>query len=179
MSRVEVRAYDSDWPQQFAQIHALVWPAVRHMALGLEHVGSTAVPGLAAKPVIDACVVVASRDDVPALVSALTSIGYRHRGNAGIPDREAFRAPVGLPRHHLYASYRDSLSCRNQLGLRDLLRADTALALAYGELKQQLAYQHADNMTRYVSGKTDFILAALERVGFTEDELAAVRAVNS
>ncbi len=178
MSRVEVRAYDAGWPQQFAQLHALIWPAVRHLALSIEHVGSTAVPGLAAKPVIDACIVVASRDEVAALIPAMTAMGYQHRGDLGIPDREAFRAPDGLPRHHLYASHRDSLSCRNQLGLRDLLRADPALARAYGELKQQLARHHADDMTRYVAGKTDFILAALQRVGLTDEELAAIRAVN-
>lgn len=179
MSHVEVRAYDPDWPQQFAQIHSLIWPAVHHVALGLEHVGSTAVPGLAAKPVIDACLVVSSRDDMPSIVSALAAIGYRHRGDLGIPDREAFRAPDGLPRHHLYASHRGSLSCRNHLGLRDLLRADPVLAQAYGELKQQLARQHADDMTRYVAGKTDFILSALRRVGLADEELTAVRAVNS
>jgi GrpB-like predicted nucleotidyltransferase (UPF0157 family) len=64
MRRVHVVAYDPDWPRLFERVHSYVWPAVREVAIGIEHVGSTAVPGLRAKPVIDACVVVASREAV-------------------------------------------------------------------------------------------------------------------
>ena len=73
MSLVEVRAYDPEWPRTFEGIRANVWPAIQHAAMSLEHVGSTSVPGLRAKPVIDACIVVASRRDIPHVVKALGS----------------------------------------------------------------------------------------------------------
>jgi len=184
MSRVEVVPHDPVWADHFARIHAHLWPAVQHAAMRLEHVGSTAVPGLAAKPVIDACIVVASRRDLPYVVKALSTLGYIHRGDLGVPDREAFRAPVpdhpeALPKHHLYASPRHSLSLRNHLGLRDALRAQPALAAEYGVLKQQLARQFPDDIDRYIAGKTDFIIAVLRQIGFTDDELAAVRGINT
>ena len=184
MSAVEVVPHDPEWANQFARIHARIWPVVQHASMRLEHVGSTAVPGLAAKPVIDACIVVASRRDLPYVAKALSTLGYLHRGDLGVPDREAFRAPVSdhrdaLPKHHLYASPRHSLSLRNQLGLRDTLRAQPELAAEYGALKQKLARQFPNDIDRYIAGKTDFILAILREIGFTDDDLTAVRGINS
>lgn len=183
MSRVEVVPHDPEWANHFARIHAHIWPVVQHASMRLEHVGSTAVPGLPAKPVIDACIVVASRRDIPYVVKALATLGYVHRGDLGVPDREAFRAPISdhpdaLPKHHLYASPRHSLSLRNQLGLRDALRTQPALAAEYGALKQELARQFPTDIDRYIAGKTDFIIAVLREKGFTDDEVAVVRGIN-
>ncbi len=183
MYAVEVVPHNPEWAHHFARIHAHIWPVVQHASMRLEHVGSTAVPGLAAKPVIDTCIVVASRRDLPYVVKALVTLGYAHRGDLGVPDREAFRAPISdhpdaLPKHHLYASPRHSLSLRNQLGLRDALRAQPALAAEYGALKQELARRFPDDIDRYIAGKTDFILAVLRQQGFTDDELAVVRGIN-
>jgi GrpB-like predicted nucleotidyltransferase (UPF0157 family) len=118
MKRVHVVAYDPEWPQIFERIRSYVWPTVHDVAIDVEHIGSTSVPGLSAKPVIDACIVVATRRDVKACIDRLASIGYVHRGNLGVPEREAFRRPDKLPRHHLYLSQRDSLSLKNHLGFR-------------------------------------------------------------
>lgn len=178
MKRVEVVPYDPVWPRVFERVRAHVWPAVADLALGIEHVGSTAVPGLPAKPVVDACIVVASRAVVPACIRRLAGIGYTHRGDLGVPDREAFRAPEGLPRHHLYLGPRDGLGLRNHLGVRDLLRADPEAARRYGELKASLARRFPDDMDGYVAGKTEFLLGILAQAGLTEAELAEVRRVN-
>jgi GrpB-like predicted nucleotidyltransferase (UPF0157 family) len=178
MSRVEVERYNPEWPRTFERIRTLVWPAVQHAALGLEHVGSTSVPGLRAKPVVDACIVVASRRDIPHVVKALANLGYHHRGDLGVPDREAFGHPPSLPRHHLYASHRDSLSLRNHLGLRDYLRVHPEAANEYGELKEELARRFADDIDGYIAGKTEFILAILRKIGFTNEELATIRSIN-
>lgn len=75
MKQVEVVAYDPRWPRLFAQLRAFVWPAVADVALAVEHVGSTAVPGQCAKPVIDACIVVASSAEVTACIARLAAIG--------------------------------------------------------------------------------------------------------
>lgn len=178
MSLVEVTAYDPEWPRTFGRIRAHVWPAVQHAAMSLEHVGSTAVPGLHAKPVIDACLVVASPRDIPHVVKALATIGYAHRGDLGVPHRDAFAHPPSLPQHHLYASPRHSLSLKNHLGLRDYLRAHAEATAAYGELKQSLARQYPDDIDRYIAGKSEFILGVLRTIGFTDDELAAIASIN-
>jgi GrpB-like predicted nucleotidyltransferase (UPF0157 family) len=178
MSRVEVTAYDPEWPRTFERIRAFVWPAVQYAAMSLEHVGSTSVPGLRAKPVIDACIVVASRRDIPHVVKALTNLGYVHRGDLGVPDREAFGHPASLPKHHLYASHRGSLSLKNHLGLRDYLRAHPGAASEYGDLKDTLAKRFAEDVDGYIAGKTDFILGILRNIGLTDEELAAIRGIN-
>jgi GrpB-like predicted nucleotidyltransferase (UPF0157 family) len=178
MSRVEVHAYDPEWPRSFERIRAHVWPAVQHAAMNIEHVGSTSVPGLLAKPVVDACIVVASRRDIPHVVKALAKVGYLHRGDLGVPGREAFKQPAGLPRHHLYASHRGSLSLKNHLGLRDYLRGHPHAARDYGELKEALARRFPEDMDSYIAGKTEFILGILQKIGLTGEELAAIRGMN-
>lgn len=178
MNRVRVVAYDPEWPRIFERIRAYAWPAVRDVAIDVEHVGSTAVPGLMAKPVIDACVVVASSQEVQACIERLASIGYAHRGTLGVPDREAFRRPAELPRHHLYLSPRDSLSVKNHLGFRDYLRSHPEAVREYGELKASLARRFPADIDRYIVGKTDFILRILGEIGLSEMELAAIRRIN-
>lgn len=146
--------------------------------MSLEHVGSTSVPGLSAKPVVDACIVVASKRDIPHVVKALAKLGYVHRGDLGVPDRDAFQPPPSLAKHHLYASPRKSLSARNHLGLRDYLRTNPEAAREYGNLKTSLARKFADDIDGYIAGKTEFILGILHKIGFTEEEVAAIRSIN-
>ena len=178
MSRVQVVDYDSNWPEVFEQIYSLVWPTVKSVALSLEHVGGTAVPGLAAKPIIDACIVARFRADVPRIIELLGEIGYNHRGNLGVEDREAFSQPDGLPRHHLYLSPQGSLSLKNHLGLRDYLRTHPEKVREFSILKMRLAQQFPDDIDGYIDGKTDFVLGVLEEIGLAEDELAAIGNIN-
>lgn len=178
MARVEVVPYDEEWPRIFERIRARVWPAVQHAALRMEHVGSTSVPGLHAKPVVDICIVVASRRDVPFVIKGLATVGYTHRGELGVPEREAFARPEPHPRHHLYVSHREALSLRNQLGVRDYLRSHPEAAKEYGALKVSLARKFPEDIDSYIAGKTDFILGILEHLGFTGFELAQIAEIN-
>jgi GrpB-like predicted nucleotidyltransferase (UPF0157 family) len=91
--RVLVVDYDPSWPDVFEVLRRPVWAAVRDVAVSVEHVGSTAVPGLAAKPIIDIDVVVASSDSLSKAIGRLATLGYIHRGDLGIDDREAFDSP--------------------------------------------------------------------------------------
>lgn len=179
MSKVDVRPYDAEWPRTFEGLYSYVWPAVQHASIAMEHVGSTSVPGLAAKPIVDACIIVASPRDIPHVVKALSGIGYVHRGDLGVPEREAFKHPPSLPKHHLYASPRSSLSLKNQLGLRDYLRSHPAAAQEYGSLKQALAKRFPEDIDGYIAGKTEFILGILRQVGLTDTELAAIGNINT
>ena len=81
--------YDSSWPLTFAALRAPIWETLRGVALSVEDVGSTSVPGLAAKPIIDIDVVLPSRAEMPATIERLATLGYMHRGNLGIEGREA------------------------------------------------------------------------------------------
>ena len=151
--------YSLAWPLEFERLRDRAAAAVGDIAIAIEHVGSTAVPGLAAKPVID-LVIVVEPGDVEAAVDRLTAIGYIHQGNLGVEGREAFGVPEGEPRHHLYVSPTDSQELRAQLAFRNRLRADPALATEYEALKRELARRFRDDRESYTDAKTAFVTAA-------------------
>ncbi len=167
-----------EWTETFERIRSHVWPVVADIALNVEHVGSTSVPGLKAKPVIDVCIVVASINEVLPCIERLGTIGYVHQGILGVPDRDAFRRPDDLPRHHLYLSPRDSLSLKNHLGFRDYLRSHPEAAREYGELKASLAIRFPTDIDSYIVGKSEFILRTLGEIGLSENELTEIRRIN-
>jgi GrpB-like predicted nucleotidyltransferase (UPF0157 family) len=175
---VVVVAYDPEWPRRFEELRARIWPAVADVAHRIEHVGSTSVPGLVAKPIIDMTIVVRRRADVPAAIGRLAPLGYRHLGNLDIEDREAFEQPPGLPRHHLYVCPEGTIGIVNQLAVRDYLRRHRDVACRYGELKQRLAAQFPNDIESYVFGKTDFVLEVLRGAGLSEAQLASIARVN-
>ena len=152
---------DPAWPQLFATLRDTLAPVLADVASTIEHVGSTAVPGLPAKPVIDLDVVVAS----PALASAalrrLETLGYQPVGDLGVPGREACRRPHGSVPHHLYVCVQGAVPLRNPLTLRDHMRAHPEVAAAYGALKRRLARAFPNEIDGYIEGKTAFILEIL------------------
>ena len=170
--------YDPAWPQVFDTLRARVSEAVGDIAISIEHVGSTAVPGLAAKPIIDMGIVVPSQIEVAMAISRLATIGYVHRGDLGIAGREAFRSPDDLPSHHLYLYIPESPALANHLAVRDYLRRDPADAAAYGKLKKDLARTFPGDIDSYIDGKTDFLLAILRQAGFPAEQLDAIEAAN-
>jgi len=114
--------YQPQWPEQFAAIRAAVEVALADIPHVTEHVGSTAVPGLPAKPIIDADVVVPADDVLPVAVARLAAAGWAPEGDLGITGREAFEPRDDLPYHHLYVVVDGSLPHRDHIDLRDLLR---------------------------------------------------------
>jgi GrpB-like predicted nucleotidyltransferase (UPF0157 family)/RimJ/RimL family protein N-acetyltransferase len=177
-SRVVVREYTCQWPLAFEYLRVRLLSAVGDIAVAVEHVGSTAVPGLAAKPIIDLDVVVEG-SDVTLAIERLRSLGYRHRGDLGIPEREAFTRPPGLPAHNLYVCPKGSRALRNHIVVRDRLRRDPDAAAEYGKLKMRLAKRFPDDIDSYIAGKTDFILRLLRENGFEGEELAEVERMNT
>jgi GrpB-like predicted nucleotidyltransferase (UPF0157 family) len=175
---VVVCDYDEEWPRIFERLRARIWPVVSDVAVGIEHVGSTSVPGLAAKPIIDMTVLVTDRRDVPLTIEGLAMLEYRHRGNLGIEDREAFDHRPDLPRHNLYVCPVGTIGVVNQIAVRDYLRAHPESALRYGELKKRLAAEFPNDIDSYVFGKTDFVLDVLRRAGLTDEELVSIERVN-
>ena len=154
-ARGDARVVDHDerWARDFQSIRDRLWPVVAAAALAVEHVGSTAVPGLAAKPVIDVDVVVADAGRVAPVVAALASIGSAHRGDLGVPGREAFSMVPGLPPHHLYVVVLGSEPYRDHVDLRDHLRAHPGAAARYAAEKRRLSPLLVTDREAYVRGK--------------------------
>ena len=121
----------------------------------IDHVGSTAVPGLAAKPIIDMDIVVASPADVAPVIERLRATGYRWRGDLGVAGRESFKPPAdpNMPRHHLYVVVENNRAHLDHWLLRDLLRRDETARDRYAALKRHNAEQADSNMDVYVAGK--------------------------
>ena len=178
MRTITVVDYDPNWPEEFLRLRSQLWPAVSDVALAVEHVGSTSVPGLAAKPIIDVSVVVRSQADIPSAINRLAPLGYVHLGQLGVEGREAFDSPVGSPPHHLYACPRGSISLGNHLAVRSYLRRHPNAAREYGELKKRLARQFPCDIDSYVDGKTGFTIKLLRNAGFTSKQLEAIEHAN-
>jgi GrpB-like predicted nucleotidyltransferase (UPF0157 family) len=159
---VRVVAYDSTWPSLFAAEAERLRQcfAASQLPLVIEHTGSTAVPGLAAKPILD---ILAGYEDgacVPAYIEVLTAAGYVHRGEQEIPGREFFRR--GNPRaYHLHLTSIASLFWRNHLTFRDRLRTDITLRDGYAALKRDLAARFPRDREAYIAGKEAFVTKVL------------------
>jgi GrpB-like predicted nucleotidyltransferase (UPF0157 family) len=162
MVAIVIADYDPAWPLRFATLSAVVSAALGPMLVRVEHVGSTAVPSLPAKPIIDMDAVVRP-DDVLAAIRRLAAAGYVHQGERGIVGREALAAPAGSVAHHLYVCPVGSPALEEHVRFRDALRADTRLADEYGRLKRALAERFGSDRDGYCEAKTGFIRAALAR----------------
>jgi GrpB-like predicted nucleotidyltransferase (UPF0157 family) len=164
---VVVVPYDPAWVTAFELLRDRVAPVLGELAVGIEHVGSTAVPGLDAKPIVDVDIVIRHAEDLDEVAARLATLGYTRLGDLGIVGREAFRAAPELPRHHLYVCAAGSAPLQAHLVLRDALRTDPALAASYAALKRELAERYRDDRDSYTEGKTAFITSVLldERSG--------------
>ena len=160
-SPIVVTDYDAEWPRHFEEIARPVRDAVAELGATVEHVGSTSVPGLAAKPVIDVDVVVGSGEDVPSAIERLRSLGYVYQGDKGIRGREAFMWPRGARPHHLYVVERGGQPYLDHVEFRDYLREHPEAASDYAELKKTLAQRHGDDRLGYTDAKTEFVTGVL------------------
>lgn len=177
--RVMVEPYNPQWPIAFGAVKASLHKLIDGIAgiLGIEHVGSTAVPGLAAKPILDIDIV-STRSAVPLVIAALEKSGFIYYGTWGIPDRHALRMAGQDPPVNLYVCVEGSLSLRNHLSVRDLLRTDEALREEYGAVKMDLARKEWDNVNEYSVAKNEIVGKLLARAGMGGKELGDIESVN-
>ena len=161
---VRVVPYHAGWPSLFEREAARIRESLDGLPLRLEHVGSTSVPGMPAKPIVDIMAGYPPDAPVAPYVAALVRAGYVHRGENGIPGREFFRR--GDPRaYHVHMVALDSPLWREHVGFRDHLRAHPETAAEYAALKHALAARHARDREAYTEGKADFITGVLRRAG--------------
>jgi GrpB-like predicted nucleotidyltransferase (UPF0157 family) len=175
---IEVVDWSPRWAEQFEEVAAVLRRALADVrSARVEHVGSTSVPGLAAKPILDVDVVVEPGEE-SAAVAALESVGYVHRGDLGVVGREAFHAP-GDPRRNVYVCTAGTANVRNHLAVRDILRRRADLREAYDAVKRALAADPEMDIDTYIAGKSAVLQVVLEASGeFTAAELAAIRRLN-
>jgi GrpB-like predicted nucleotidyltransferase (UPF0157 family) len=163
----EVVLVESDprWPAMFEEEAARIRAAAGSTSLALEHVGSTSVPGLAAKPIIDVLGGVHTLADADALAPRIVAIGYEYvrKYEDELPRRRYFvrRDAAGVRTHHLHVVEIGSWFWTQHLAFRDHLRRDADAAARYAALKRDLAARFPDDREAYTEGKSDFIASCL------------------
>ena len=165
--RILVLPYDEQWKQDFLKIKAEIAGALGQLAIEIEHVGSTSVQGLSAKPIIDIDVVIKDYTVLEDVVSALGEIGYQHEGNLGIAGREAFKydGKEHLKKHHLYVCPEDSPELRRHIAFRDFLRTHPEAVQEYSRIKEEGAKQYPNDIERYIEHKSPFIGKIYAEIG--------------
>jgi GrpB-like predicted nucleotidyltransferase (UPF0157 family) len=171
--------YDPAWPELFAQERERLQEAIGEWAVAIEHVGSTAVPGLAAKPIIDIGISLENLVDAVKCITPLFEMGYQCCGEFGIPGRIFFRKLTDSPipgqitdghgrTHQIHMYQRDHEQSIWHITFRDYMRTHPDEAAEYAALKRQVAARHHDDIEKYVDGKHEYIRGILSKAGATE-----------
>ena len=157
--RVIVVPYDKNWKSAFEEIRKEIENAIGDLIIGIEHIGSTAVDGLAAKPCIDIDVIIKDYSVFNTVVRKLEAIGYIHEGDLGIKGREAFKYTnkEHLQQHHLYVCPRDSKELHRHIAFRDFLRSNPEAVRKYGAIKEKAAQLFPTDIDQYIAYKTPCI----------------------
>lgn len=164
---VSIVDYDTTWPERFTVEAAAIALELGPIALRIEHVGSTSVPGLAAKPIVDIQISVASLTPMDTYRRPLECLGYRYYeylNDEGIDDYPYFAKPADPPEtFHIHVAEAGTFNERRHLAFRDWLRANPEDAAVYAQLKRALAQQEWDDVNDYADAKTDFVVAIVNR----------------
>ncbi len=151
--------HNPEWRQEFEREAEQMTKALGGNVVTVHHIGSTAIPGIYAKPILDILLVVRSHAELDAKQAALEAIGYEARGEAGIPGRRFFRQDnaLGDRTHQIHAFEDGSPQIMRHLAFRDYLIAHPEAARQYSDLKRILAAQHPSDIEAYMDGKEAFI----------------------
>ena len=157
--RVVVVPYDETWVFAFEKIKSEIEAVIGDMILGIEHVGSTSVKGMSAKPCIDVDVIIQDDSIFDEIAEKLGTIGYIHEGDLGIKDREAFKYTdkPHLMMHHLYVCPRYSEELRRHITFRDFLRHNAEAVQQYSFVKEEAARLFPNDIDQYIAYKTPCI----------------------
>lgn len=164
MRKIRVVPYDPQWPQKFVAEAAVLRRILGDEIVAMHHVGSTAVPGLKAKPIIDILVEVRDITRIEAYNEAMRAHGYEPMGDYGLPGRRYFPKDVDGERVvHAHVWQVGNSEIERHLVFRDYLRTHPEEAAAYAAVKEELAQRFPDNSTAYVAGKDSFVKAMQQR----------------
>jgi len=153
-----VTAYQRRWPGDFIRIRDYVLTQVSTYE-SIEHIGSTSIPGMVAKPIIDIVMVVPD-GEMNRTIEELARLEYRHQGDLGVPGREAFDylpPHIDLPKHHLYACYPSNPQIVGSLAFREFLRENRDWKERLSDLKTELDLKHGSDRKKYMEGKRELV----------------------
>ena len=164
---VVVLPYNEQWKHDFLQIKTELTNVLGQLTIEIEHVGSTSVQGLSAKPIIDIDVVIKDYSGLENVILALGKIGYQHEGNLGIAGREAFRydGKEHLRKHHLYVCLEDSPELKRHIAFRDYLQTHPDAVREYSRIKEEGAELYPNDIDRYIEHKSPFIEKIYAEIG--------------
>ena len=167
---ITIAPYDYRWKSEFSKIKAMLNSYIGDQIIKIEHVGSTSVEGLGAKPIIDVDVVMDSYEIFPIIVERLAEQGFIHLGNVGIEGREAFKRSFedGLMTYHLYVCPIDGKGYLEHIALRDYLRNHPNAKAQYYQLKTELAMEYKYDIESYCNHKTEFIKDNISKTIYKE-----------
>ena len=184
MRTITVEDYNPQWARDFLALKKVYEKQLSGIDCQIIHVGSTSVPGLAAKPIIDVDIVVRSPEDAEKCIKRLQELGYIHAGQRGIVGRESFeRSDEYVPysnekkswrAHHLYVCMEGIDALTNHLKLKDYLIKHPEAVKAYSDLKKELAKKYPHDIDAYIAEKTDFIVGILKKAGMDEGVLKRI-----
>ena len=159
MEKIEIVGYSIAWPIEFEREASSIRAAIGDVVVEIHHIGSTAIPGCDAKPIIDMLAVVTSLEDLDVATPSLEALGYEALGEFGIPGRRYFRKGSAFEErtHQIHAFAEDSPEIERHLAFRDHLRSHPEAVAQYVELKRRLASAHPDDVEAYTEGKNEFI----------------------
>lgn len=175
---VDVVSYNPEWKRWFKELREPIWEKISDYVVDIVHVGSTSIEGMSAKPVIDIDITVDNWNKLPEIIKRLGELGYKHQGNLGIKEREAFKLTFEpMHPHNLYVCHKDSVAYKNHILLKKHLSENPEDFSRYEELKISLG-NTASNVDKYTRLKTELILEFLAVEGVPDEELNEIRSEN-
>jgi GrpB-like predicted nucleotidyltransferase (UPF0157 family) len=185
---LQLETYKPQWKIEFEQLRQFFSELLIGIPSAIEHVGSTAIPGMIAKPILDIDIVPEKDESLPEITRRLEQAGYSSKGEQGIPGRFAFRQSNHFTplteqgnkwmSHHLYVCFSNSLALKNHLLFRNALLSNQQLANNYLQLKTELLSEQGITRETYNKRKTEFIVSVLAMNGLTEEELMEIKKGN-
>lgn len=167
VKNIFVESYQPKWKDDFKKIAIEVEEVLTGLILRIEHVGSTSVNGLAAKPIIDMDIVIKDYTAFEEVIERLHSIGYIYEGDLGIKDRRAFmyEGKTHLQKHHIYVCPEYSNELHRHIAFRDYLRLHPKAVQEYGEIKMEAAKLYPHDIEKYLKYKGVFISQIYSELG--------------
>ncbi len=163
MRQVIVTPYQSSWPEAFQEEKEQLKTIFGDRLLAVHHIGSTSVPGLSAKPILDILPVVDSLDGIEAFDAAMEQIGYEAKGEFGMSGRRYYRKGGDNRTHHIHLYADGNPEIIRHVVFRDYLRQHPEEVEAYSTIKERLAHQYPEDISAYIAGKDSFVKTMEQR----------------